>query len=194
MLIDTIAKYDGKLLHHRFAYQFFREQCLPQGNLIAFRAPMEVLAEGMLDQEDALRQAFIYSDDAINFVWEIPLLGTSAFAAVAYQRLFNTHLGQTLAQPEFLNQAVHMRGDDIYVTKAQDAGKCSVSITHVVDGAALGHTGININAGKRAPQEAYSTQLSNAQVHQLIDTMSTHFSKLNHNLFIATTKIVRRTQ
>ena len=69
MIITNIKSYDGNLLHSRFAYKFFRDQTLPIGNIIAFRAPMHVEAEGMIDSEDVLNNDFIYSDDAINFLW-----------------------------------------------------------------------------------------------------------------------------
>ena len=52
----NIDKYDGNLLHGRFAYKFFKDKVLPIGNILCFRAPMEVLADGMIDQEDIDRQ------------------------------------------------------------------------------------------------------------------------------------------
>ena len=78
----NIDKYDGNLLHGRFAYKFFKDKVLPIGNILCFRAPMEVLADGMIDQEDIDKQEFIWSDDAINFLWEIPILD-NPFGAVA---------------------------------------------------------------------------------------------------------------
>ena len=68
MIIKDIPVYDGELLHSRFAYKFFREKTLPIGNIIAFRSPMLVEAEGMIDTEDIIKNEFIYSDDAINYV------------------------------------------------------------------------------------------------------------------------------
>jgi len=66
MIIDQKV-YDGKQLHSRFAYRFFKEKALPIGNIITFRSPMLVEAEGMIDTEDVLNNDFIYSDDAIHF-------------------------------------------------------------------------------------------------------------------------------
>ena len=51
--------YDGSLLHSRFAYKFFREKTLPIGNIIAFRSPMKVEAEGMIDSEDILNADYM---------------------------------------------------------------------------------------------------------------------------------------
>jgi hypothetical protein len=186
MIINEIKEYNGALLHSRFAYRYFRDRVSPLGNIIAFRGPMEVLAEQMIDQEDLLAEAFIWSDDAINFLWEIPLLGDNSFGAVAYQRLFNTLIADILAKKEFLNTAVHMRGDDIYVLD----GKCSVSITHVKNHAALGHTGINIEAGSKAPDFAYSTKLSDLQAQAFMECVIKEFYSLNQDIFTATSKII----
>lgn len=186
--------YDGTLLHSRFAYKFFRDKTLPIGNIIAFRAPMTVETEGMIDSEDVLSGEFIYSDDAINFLWEIPNL--DAFGAVAYQRLLNTQIANILST-HYINAPIEMRGDDMIVHKehnqggvVQQHGKCSVSITYTKNNVALGHTGININAGKKAPAFAYSTNLTDQQVTDFMKDVITLFYNLNDDIFIATTKVI----
>ena len=150
MIISDINSYDGALIHERFAYRYFRNKTLPIGNIIAFRSPMLVEADGMIDLEDTLKDDYIYSDDAINFVWEIPNL--DFFGAVAWQRLFNTRIANILST-HYLKAPIEVDGDDLIVHKEHDQhgiiqpkGKCSVSITYVKNGAALGHTGINIQA------------------------------------------------
>lgn len=186
--------YDGSLLHSRFAYKFFREKTLPIGNIIAFRAPMKVEAEGMIDSEDILNADYIYSDDAINFLWEIPNL--DAFGAVAYQRLFNTQIANILST-QYLKAPIEMKGDDLIVHKehtqggiAQPKGKCSVSITYTKNNVALGHTGINIAAGKKAPAFAYSTNLTDEQANNFMAEIINLFYNLNDDIFIATTKVI----
>ena len=94
MIVKDIDCYDGSLIHSRFAYRYFRNKTLPIGNILAFRAPMLVEAAGMIDNEDLINNDFIYSDDAINFCWEIPNL--DPFGAVAWQRLFNTQVANIL--------------------------------------------------------------------------------------------------
>ncbi len=192
MYLREIQKYDGSLLHQRFAFKYFRDQVSPIGNIIAFRGPMEVLADHMIDQEDVLSEAFIYSDDAINFLWEMPTLGNNAFGAVAYQRLFNTMLADLLSSKELLSCNVIMDGDDIMVANNGEGalGKCSVSITHVNNGAALGHTGINITAGSRAPAHACSTGLNEQQINVFIEKAINAFNTLNQDVFVATAKIL----
>ena len=191
MIVDP-QKYDGHLLHRRFAFRYFADAVSPLGNIIAFRGEMEVLADAMIDQEDVATGAFIWSDDAINFLWELPILGNNAFAAVSYQHLFNSHIAKILSDKEFLNKQVYLKGDDLMVRDAafpNHEGKCSVSITHLKQGAALGHTGINIVAGDKAPAVAYSTKLNSQQVLDFMNQIIFLFEQLNRSLFIATTKV-----
>ncbi len=195
MILENIPVYDGTLLHNRFAYKYFRKKCLPIGNIIAFRAPAKVETEGLIDQEDALSQDFIYSDDMVHFLYEIPLI-TESFGAICFQRLFNTNVANILSS-KYLKAPIEVDGDDLMVHKeftqggvTQTKGKCSVSIVHVKDGAALGHTGINIQAGKKAPAFAYSTQLSVPDVHNFMSDVINSFYQINDDIFIATTKII----
>jgi len=195
-MIVNIDKYDGNLLHGRFAYKFFNKRVLPIGNIIAFVAPMEVLADGMIDQEDVNKQEFICSENAINFLWEIPILDNT-FGAIAYQRLFNTEIANILAKPSYLNCPVHMKGDDIMVEKefvqggvTQQEGKASVSITYVKNGVTLGHTGINVVAGSKAPAYAFSTNFTADQINGFIGEVVNRFYLLNDDIFTSSSKII----
>jgi hypothetical protein len=187
--------YDGHLLHNRFAYKFFKNRVLPQGNIIAFRAPCKVEASGMIDLEDVLNADFIYSEDMMHFMYEIPILD-NVFGAVSFQRLFNSQIANILSS-KYLNAPIEMRGDDMVVHKhfsqrdiAQTSGKASVSIVHVKNGATLGHTGINVKAGERAPVFAYSTELENAAATNFMNEVVDTFYNLVEDIFIAGTKII----
>ena len=194
MIIKDVPVYDGLLIHKRFAYNYFRKKTLPIGNIVAFRAPMNVLADGMIDSEDILQNDFIYSDDAVNFCWEIPNL--DPFGAVACQRLFNTQIANIVSS--MIKKPIEVDGDDLLVHdnfegsdgSQQNIGKCSVSITVSKNNVALGHTGININAGRKAPNFAYSTKLTDAQVDQFMKAVIDMFYALNDDIFIATTKVI----
>lgn len=186
--------YDGNLIHKRFAYNHFRNRTLPIGNIVAFRAPMLVEADGMIDEEDIIKGEFIYSDDAINFCWEIPNL--DPFGAVAYQRLFNTQIANILSN-KYINKPIEMDGDDFIVHAehtqggiVQQKGKCSVSITYSTNNVAIGHTGINVVAGRRAPAHAFSTNLSDEQCQAFMKDVIDMFYALNDDMFIATTKVI----
>lgn len=194
-MIVNINNYDGNLIHNRFAYTFFKKRTLPIGNIVTFRSPMLVEADGMIDHEDVLQNDFIYSDDAINFCWEIP--GLDSFGAVAWQRLFNTGIANLLQS--VINAPIEVDGDDLIVHKEfmsggiiQPKGKCSVSITYTKDGAALGHTGINVRAGDKAPSFAYSTNLTDEQVKAFQDAVIEMFYAMNDDMFLATTKIISK--
>lgn len=196
MIVTNIDTYDGHLLHNRFAYTYFRDKTLPIGNIIAFRSPMLVEADGMIDHEDVLNDDYIYSDDAINFVWEIPNI--DFFGAVSFQRLFNTQMANILST-KYIDAPIEVDGDDLMVCKefeqhgiVQQKGKCSVSITHLKDGAALGHTAINIVAGRKAPAFAYSTNLSDDQANEFMRDCIDIFYGMSDDIFLATTKIISK--
>lgn len=187
--------YDGKLLQDRFAYTFFKDKVTRIGNIVAFRAPMKVEAEFMVDREDLINNDFIYSDDAINFCIEIPEI--DLFGGVCFQRLFNSHLATMLAD-QYLKAPIEVDGDDIIVHKEHDQGgvtqikgKASVSIAKQVNNAILIHTGINIRAGKRAPAFAFSTNLTDEQADEFMKKACEIFYTLAHDIFVATSKIIK---
>ena len=186
--------YDGKLIHKRFAYNHFRDRTLPIGNIVAFRAPMLVEADGMIDEEDIIKGEYIYSDDAINFCWEIP--GLDPFGAAAYQRLLNTQIANVLSN-NIINKPIEVDGDDLIVHAehqqagiVQQKGKCSVSITYSTNNVAIGHTGINVAAGSKAPAHAFSTNMTDEQCEGFMKAVIDLFYALNDDIFIATTKVI----
>ena len=186
--------YDGDALHSRFAYKFFRKNTLPIGNILAFRAPMQVEAAGMIDSEDILANDYIYSDDAISFLWEIPNL--DPYGAVAFQRLLNTQIANILSA-KYLKAPIEVDGDDLIVHKehnqggvTQVKGKCSVSITYSSNNVALGHTGINVVAGKKAPAFAFSTNLTDEQAEEFMKDVIELFYAMSEDIFIATSKVL----
>ena len=192
MIIDQQV-YNGDLIHDRFAYKFFRKEVSPYGNIVAFRAPMYV-SDNLIDLEDTLANDYIFSEDAINFCWEIPNL--CPLGAVAFQRLFNTTVAGMLGQ--LIQKPINMDGDDIMVSdefigsdsKKRTEGKVSVSITYSKEGIALGHTGINVQAGKKAPGFAYSSNLNDAQIEAFMDAVIKAFELEVKDQWIATTKII----
>tara|TARA_R110002020_G_scaffold162162_1_gene347632 strand:+ start:2598 stop:3179 length:582 start_codon:yes stop_codon:yes gene_type:complete len=185
--------YDGNLIHKRFAYEYFRKDVSPYGNIVVFRAPMYV-KDALIDLEDTLSNDFIHSQDAINFCWEIPNL--DPLGAVSFQRLFNTAIANILAT--IIKKPILMDGDDLMVQdefvgtddKVRKSGKVSVSITYSKDNVALGHTGINIIAGDKAPGFAYSSNLTDDQINYFIQAIIDYFNAEVQDQFVATTKII----
>ena len=185
--------YDGSLIHNRFAYEYFRKDVSPVGNIVAFRAPMEV-KDNLIDLEDTLTDDYISSKDAINLCWEIPNL--CPLGAVAFQRLFNTAVAQLLS--EYIKLPISMKGDDLMVIdkfkgsdgEEREEGKVSVSITYSKENVTLGHTALNINAGKNAPGFAYSSKLSDEDVEGLMIKICNYFNYEIRDQFVATTKVI----
>jgi hypothetical protein len=194
MIIKNLKKYDGSLIHKRFAYEYFRKKTLPIGNIVAFRGEMDVTTN-LIDSEDLLNNDYIHSEDAINFCWEIPNL--DAFGAVAFQRLLNTYIANILSS-KYLKKPIEVDGDDLMVHdefegsdgSLQKVGKCSVSITYSKNGITLGHTGINIDAGRKAPNFAYSTKLTDEQAEQFMKDVIDVFYATTDDIFIASTKVI----
>ncbi len=185
--------YDGNLIHNRFAYEYFRKNVSPYGNIVAFRAPMYV-KDALIDLEDTLSDDYIHSQDSINFCWEIPNL--CPLGAVSFQRLFNTAIANNLAA--IIQKPIAVEGDDLMVQdefvgndeKVRKAGKVSVSITYSKDNVSLGHTGINIIAGDKAPGFAYSSNLNKKQVEYFITSVIDYFNAEVQDQFVATTKVI----
>jgi hypothetical protein len=194
MILTNIPLYDGTLLHARFAFRIFgEERILPTGNIIAFRAPMDVGLKGMVDIADIKNEDWIKSEDAINFCWEIPDI--SGYAGVCFQRLFCTVVGNILGN--FLDAKIEIDGDDIFVHREfkqggiiQSRGKASVSISCTRGSAVLGHLGINLKAGSKAPVFAYSTNLSDENAEKFMIECNNAFYAMTKDIFIATTKVI----
>ena len=181
--------YDGSLIHSRFGYNHFRDSYNPLGVIFALRGKMDV-TEHLIDLEDKLNSDFIYSDDALSFVWEIPNM--NPLGAVFFQRLFAKEIGEHLTRGCCSNLEVHVDGDDIMIKKPgmEDWGKSSVSITKCTDGVALGHLGLNISAGPKAPSFAFSLFLNDQDTDTLAASIKEIFYKILGSCFVATTKVI----
>jgi len=178
--------YGGVEIHDRFAYKFFKKDVNPLGNIISFIAPMEVTAN-LIDLEDSLNKDYIYSDLATNFIMEIP--NKDIWGGVLFQRLLNAQVGSLLCT-KYLQTEGYVDGDDIMVKWGDEHKKASVSIAAEKNGAVLIHLGININAGERAPQFAFSTNLSEDKAYEFMADVEGIFYSILKDVFVATTKIV----
>jgi hypothetical protein len=180
--------YNGDLIHKRFGYEHFKKDYNPLGVIIAFRGNMDVTTN-LIDLEDKINNDFIYSDDALNFCWEIPNI--CPIGAVFFQRLFARYIGDELASGRYGKLNVKVDGDDIMIIRPGDAkyGKASVSITMVTNNAAVGHLGLNIKAGPKAPTFAFSLLLDDADTAWLTNRVKEIFYETIKDCFTATTKV-----
>lgn len=179
--------YDGSALHCRQAYKFFRKEVSPLGNIISFIAPMVVEGDNLIDLEDSLNKDFIYSESAMNFIMEIP--GKNLWGGILFQRLLNAQIGSLLCS-KYLQTEGYVDGDDIMVMWGDEAKKASVSIAAEKNGAVLIHLGININAGPKAPQFAFSTNLNEEQQKAFMQDVEGIFYSILGDVFTASTKII----
>jgi hypothetical protein len=190
--IFGVDYYDGSQIHSRLAYKCFRDKVVPIGNIVAFRSPTTVTTN-LIDLEDAITKDYIHSADMINFCFELPL--SNLWGGVAFQRLYNSMIADVLAKT--IQAPIEVSGDDIFVCKEftqggiiQTRGKASVSIVCERQGAILGHTGINIVAGKEAPAFAYSTNMTNEQAEKFMKECIEVFYRTVNSVFIATSKVI----
>jgi hypothetical protein len=178
--------YGGCQIHDRFAYKFFKKEVNPLGNIVSFIAPM-LVTDNLIDLEDSLNKDYIYSDMAMNFIMEIP--GKDIWGGVLFQRLLNAQVGSLLCS-KYLNKEGYVDGDDIMIVTDNGDKKASVSIAAEKNGAVLIHLGINIDAGPKAPDFAYSTELSEEQARHFMTDVEDIFYSILQSVWVATTKIV----
>jgi hypothetical protein len=196
-------EYDGSLIKDRFGYKFFGNNYNPLGVILSFQGKMEV-TENLIDLEDALEKDYIYSDDAINFCWEIPNLNN--LGAVFFQRLFNTYVSLLLRQFE-TSKSILISGDDILVFSENYSSlstkslaeyktlgkKVSVSITKTLsNNITVGHLGINLFAGNKAPSFAGDVESLRdpALLKDFVRKVEHLFYSTLSSCFVATTKVI----
>lgn len=190
-MVYFLEDYDGSLIHERFAYKRIGKKVsnFPLGYLHVSRGKMEVTSN-LIDLEDKINKDFIYSEDALSFCWEIPNL--TDIGAVFFQRLFVRELTDHLNSGIYGKYDMEVHGDDLMVRKKGEEkfGKASVSITKVTDNVALGHLGININAGPKAPSFAFSFFFTESQIQQFVSKAQEIFKSILADCFVATTKVI----
>lgn len=128
-------KYDGTQLSSLFAYRNYRVQ---GDSIVAFRGPCQVELKEMVDVEDVLDQAHIYSEDMLHFI--IEHFDQDLEKMVLRQRLFIAIIHEMLINEGV--QGLTRAGDDLYLVE----GKLSVSIATLTRVSTMIHTGLNISS------------------------------------------------
>lgn len=177
--------YCGRVLHEPFAYKFLKKSVEATGNIVSFIAPMEV-TDNLIDLEDSINKDYIYSDMAINFLIEIPFV--DLFGGICFQRLFNAQLGSLLCS-SYLEKSGYVDGDDIMIVD-NEPKKCSVSIAAQKNNCVLIHTGINMQAGPKAPSFAYSTELDELEAIHFMQEAEEIFQNMTRDIHVALRKVV----
>lgn len=178
--------YCGKIIHEPFSYKFVKKSVTATGDIISFIAPM-LVTDNLIDLEDSINKDYIYSDMAMNFLIEIP--NVDLFGGICFQRLFNAQLGSLLCS-QYIKQSGYVDGDDIMIIEGEEHKKCSVSIAAHKNNCVLIHTGINIQAGPKAPSFAFSTELEEVQAIKFLQEVETIFQNMTTDIHIASRKVI----
>jgi hypothetical protein len=131
---DKILTYDGSQLASLWGYKTFR---LQGDSIIAFLGPCEVQLTEMVDQEDVLDGAHIYSEKMVHFI--IEHFDMDLEKAVTRQRLLMAIMRDVLAS---MGASLERFGDDLYLGDK----KASVSIATLSPVSSMIHAGVNISS------------------------------------------------
>jgi len=178
--------YCGKIIHELFGYKFLKKSVTATGDIISFLAPM-LVNDNLIDLEDSINKDYIYSDMAMNFIMEIPKV--DLFGGICFQRLFNAQLGSLLCS-DYIDHPGYVDGDDIMIVVGEEHKKCSVSIAAHKNDCVLIHTGINIQAGPKAPSFAYSTNLDEIKALEFMQKAENIFQNMTMDIHIASRKVI----
>ena len=178
--------YDGAAIHEPFSYKFLKKSVTPTGDIISFIAPM-LVTDNLIDLEDSMNKDYIYSDMAMNFIIEIP--NVDLFGGICFQRLFNAQLGSLLCS-NYIKKQGYVNGDDLMIIEGEEHKKCSVSIAAHKNNCVLIHTGINLQAGPKAPSFAYSTELDETTALRFMQEAENIFQDITTDVHIASRKVI----
>lgn len=136
LFVDTKITYDGGQLCSLWAYKNFR---LQGDSIVAFLGPCHVQLTEMVDQEDVLDGAFIYSENMVHFI--IEHFDLDLEKAVTRQRLLIAIMRDLLQELGSI-PALQRKGDDLYL----GTRKASVSIATLSPVSTMIHAAVNISS------------------------------------------------
>lgn len=136
LFIEKSITYDGSQLSSLWAYKQF---ALQGDSIVAFLGPCDVKISAMVDLEDVLGGAFIYSEQMVHFI--IEHFDMDLEKAVTRQRLLLSIMRDILWDMG-ASHDIHRDGDDLYL----GSRKASVSIATLSPVSSLIHAGINVSS------------------------------------------------
>lgn len=132
--------YDGEPLNSLWAY---RNHGVQGDSMLAFVGPCDVRVEKLVDLEDALAGAYIWSESMLHLIVENFELDLEA-------AILRQYLIVSMVQDELNSRQKKARvtrsGNDLYAVKAGKRGKLSVSIATLTPVSSKIHFGINISS------------------------------------------------
>lgn len=136
LFVEKLITYDGRQLSSLWAFKNFGVQ---GDSVIAFRGPCDVKISEMVDLEDVLTGAFIYSEQMVHFI--IEHFDMDLEKTVIRQRLLIAIMRDILCSVGAPPQLCR-KGDDLYLGER----KASVSIATLTPVSSMIHTGVNISS------------------------------------------------
>lgn len=185
MITDKIHHLDEKFFKNRFAAEYFGYSgILRGGNIIAFASPVTIRKGDV----------FTTSDQALNFVMELPALAYDELSTVMLKRLMLLSIGQITHTQ--LGYQTTQSLDDIIITHEhrqggiiQNDGIANISRIYSCCGARLVYIGIHNKAGDAAHPRAYSLGLNAEQATNYMTQVISAFYTLTHDMFYRTCEI-----
>lgn len=172
--------YDGTQLHSLWA---FRRYNLQGDCIVSFRGPCRVEPDNLVDMQDVLDGAFIYSPDMLHFIVEH--FDTDLEKAVYRQRLLVSLARDLTMSPA---HPVTRRGDDLYV----GSRKLSVSIATVSPVSTLIHTALNVQTeGTPVPAMGLYAMGFDSEdaIYDLAGRLCQAYAAEVHDIFMARCKV-----
>jgi len=173
--------YDGTQLTSLWAFRRYR---LQGDSIVSFRGSCRVDVDKLVDAQDALDGAFIYSPDMLHFIVEHFDLDLEK--AVYRQRMLIVLIRETL-EKAVGGGVISRAGDDLFVGER----KLSVSIATVSPVSTLIHIGLNLNA-EGAPVPAIGLGdlgLSGEAVYELASRVCAAYAAEVAGIFQARCKV-----
>lgn len=179
--IEKEIKYTGAELSPHWIYKNFEIQ---GDAIVAFCGECDVKITEMVDIEDVLDNAPIYSQKMLNFIIEHFNMGL--VEGVVRQRLFINIIREQILKHLPNDAQIERFGDDLFFK----GKKLSVSIAAKSINSVLIHTGINIIAENAAIEvSGLITDMNLQNIHALAKDIIEAYAKECDNMILASTKV-----
>lgn len=186
MIKKDINICNNELIENKFAYRVFKDRALRNGNIIAFKSPVEIYKNNNI----------FYSDEAVNFLYEIPDI--SIITGICIQRLFNSIIGNILSNEKYLNAKVEIDENKILIHREHKHngitlpyGIVNLNSLSFVNNTCIGYTAIHIKAGEKALAGSFSTGeiINENSIIQFMNEIIHEYYGLMQSLFLESSRI-----
>lgn len=192
VIIGDIGRYDGKLLGERFAYRYFQDKTLAIGNIVGFRAPVEIDKSRIYDMALASSVDSLSMEDAVNFCWEVPYI-RDMYSAAAFSRLLNSGIASLLSAS--LGAPSEVDGSAVWILKGheqggapQTKGRPLVSFFTMASGHGVGYIGLCNRGGRKTPAYMFDCSFDQEAIVNMCKEIIRAFYHLAQGLHVDAAK------